>query len=427
MGIHTICVVGLGYIGLPTATIFANAGKMVRGVDVNFTTVKMINAGQAHIEERGLEELLQKVVVEGRLTADTTPTYADVFIIAVPTPHNEDYTANLEAVIAASKDILPYLKKGNIVIVESTIPPRTINDIVAPIIENEGWRVGEDIYVAHCPERVLPGKILDELVNNTRIVGGINKVSAKKAAEVYQCFVKAPILETTALIAEMSKLMENTYRDVNIALANELVKISTDLEINALEVIKMANYHPRVNIHSPGPGVGGHCLAIDPYFIIEKSPQNAVLISNARHINNSMPRFVVESVEKLVRGKEGKIGVLGLTYKGDIDDIRESPSFEIIHSLIEKKYDVKVHDPYAKQSQVPFKLLSLEKTIEGVDCILILTDHSDFQNLDQEMILSKCKSPMILDTKNCVNMKSSEIKYYNFGSLYQLEMQLAPV
>ncbi|MBJ8072273.1 UDP-N-acetyl-D-mannosamine dehydrogenase [Bacillus mycoides] len=424
MTISTVCVVGLGYIGLPTATMFANAGKSVRGVDINFTAVDMINNGKAHIKENGLDELLRKVVEEGKLKADTTPAHADVFIIAVPTPHNEDYTANLDAVVAATKAILPYLKKDNIVIVESTIPPRTINDVVAPIINSSEWKVGEEIYLAHCPERVLPGKILDELVNNTRIVGGVNEISATKAAEVYRSFVKAPILETTALIAEMSKLMENTYRDVNIALANELVKISSDLEIDALEVIKLANHHPRVNIHLPGPGVGGHCLAVDPYFIIEKSPQNAKLISDARHINKSMPQFVIEYVEKLVGKKTDKIAVLGLTYKGDIDDIRESPALLIAQSLMEKGYYLNIHDPYVRASQVPFKMWDFEEAITDADCILVLTDHSDFKNLDQDLIIKKCKKPVILDTKNCVNIDNTNINYYNFGNLYEIEERL---
>ena len=294
-----LCVVGLGYIGLPTAAMFADNGWQVHGVDVNQKAVDMINKGQIHIEEVGLQEMVEKAVENGNLRASTEVEEADCFIIAVPTPHNKDNTANLEYLVQATKSVLGKVQKGNVVIVESTIPPRTINDVVAPLFEEAGWKVGEDIYLAHCPERVLPGRILIELVENNRIVGGINDASTEKAVEVYATFVKGDLLRTSALSAEMSKLMENTYRDVNIALANELVKISEKLGIDALEVIGLANQHPRVNLHLPGPGVGGHCLAVDPYFIIEKAPEESQLIAKARAINNSMPDFVVEQVGKM--------------------------------------------------------------------------------------------------------------------------------
>ncbi|EOQ11114.1 nucleotide sugar dehydrogenase [Bacillus cereus] len=421
MSIQKVCVLGLGYIGLPTAVMFAHAGKQVYGVDINSNTVKTINKGQAHIKEKGLDHLLRKVVTDGSLKASEHPTYADVFIIAVPTPHTKSYTADLEAVVSATKAILPYVKKGNVVIVESTIPPRTMNDIIAPIFNHSGWIVGEDIYLAHCPERVLPGEILKELVYNTRAVGGINKNSTKKAAEIYRSFVKAPIIETEALTAEMSKLMENTYRDVNIALANELVKISNYLKIDALKVIELANYHPRVNLHFPGPGVGGHCLAVDPYFIIEKVPEYAQLISNARYINKSMPQFIVSQLKKLMPEKKGNIAILGVAYKGDIDDIRESPALDIIQLLNDEEYHLKIHDPYVEQSKVSFQLFGLEETLQHADCVLILTDHSQFKNLDSELIVKKCKKPVVLDTRNCTNFSNTQIKYYNLGTIHKIE------
>ncbi|MEY8349329.1 nucleotide sugar dehydrogenase [Bacillus cereus] len=415
-----LCVIGLGYIGLPTSAMFAKAGYHVTGVDVNPIAIEMINQGQIHIEEVGLGELVKEMVEKGRLKASLQPTHADAYIIAVPTPHNADHTANLDYVIEATKSIVRFVKPGNVVIVESTIPPRTIDDVVAPIFKEHGWIVGEDIYLAHCPERVLPGRILIELVENTRIVGGINDISTSKAAELYRSFVTGQILETTAVTAEMSKLMENTYRDVNIALANELVKISQELNVNALDVIRLANHHPRVNLHLPGPGVGGHCLAVDPYFIIEKAPEQSVLISDSREINNSMPTFVTDQVEKMIPSN-GKIAVLGITYKGNIDDVRESPAMTIVDLLTAKGYEVAVHDPHVHQQQVVFNLYDFEEAITGADCVLVLTDHNEFKYLNETSILDHAKKPIILDTRNCVKCENPEIIYINFNNLYELK------
>lgn len=418
----TLCVIGLGYIGLPTAAMFADSGWNVVGVDVNPIAVGKLNQGLIHIEEVGLGELVEKVVRNGNLYAQLEPTNADCFIIAVPTPHNkEDHTANLNYVEAATNSILPYLKEGNIVIVESTIPPRTINDVVAPLIEKQGWKLGENIFLAHCPERVLPGRILIELVENTRIVGGINTKSAEKAADVYRSFVTGNILMTSAVSAEMSKLMENTYRDVNIALANELVKISEKLSIDALEVINLANEHPRVNLHLPGPGVGGHCLAVDPYFIIEKAPEQSVIISDSRIINNSMPQFVISQLNKILPNNKSKVAVFGLTYKGNIDDVRESPAMDIVDILQKEGFKLGIYDPHVRQDQVDFSLSSFEESIDGAECILILTDHNEFKILNENLILERMLNPIIFDTKNCLTVKNSKITYYNFGNLYKIK------
>ncbi|WP_060207201.1 nucleotide sugar dehydrogenase [Sporosarcina koreensis] len=414
---NKLCVVGLGYIGLPTAAMFANHGWQVLGVDVNQKAVDMINKGQIHIEEVGLGEMVAKAVKNGSLKASEKVEEADSFIIAVPTPHTDDNTANLKYLIQATNSVLEKVQKGNVVIVESTIPPRTINDVVAPLFEAANWKVGEDIYLAHCPERVLPGRILIELVENNRIVGGINQASTEKAVEVYSTFVKGELLRTSALSAEMSKLMENTYRDVNIALANELVKISEKLGIEALEVIELANQHPRVNLHLPGPGVGGHCLAVDPYFIIEKAPEESQLIANARIINNSMPGFVVDQVGKRVKDRSSKIAVLGLTYKGNIDDVRESPAMEIVEKLLEEGYTLGVNDPHIGQEQVGFKISSFTDAVEDAECILVLTDHNEFKKLDEEVILAKAKRPLVFDTRNCVRISNEKIEYVNFGNL----------
>ncbi|MFJ7937155.1 nucleotide sugar dehydrogenase [Peribacillus sp. NPDC096622] len=424
MNNRNLCVIGLGYIGLPTAAMFAKVGWNVTGVDVNPVAVDKLNKGEIHIEEDGLEDLVKIVVEAGSLRAQLQPTEADCFIIAVPTPHHEDNTADLSYVIEATKAMVPFLKEGNTVIVESTIPPRTINDIVAPILSEAGWIPGEDIYLAHCPERVLPGRILIELVENTRIVGGINHVSAQRAAEMYRSFVTGAILITRAVSAEMSKLMENTYRDVNIALANELVKISEKLDVDALEVIQLANHHPRVNLHQPGPGVGGHCLAVDPYFIIEKAPEQSILIANSRQINNSMPKFVVNQVTKLLQDKNSKIAVFGLTYKGNIDDIRESPAMDVLSLLQMEGYKLGIYDPHVKQERVNFYLSSFEDAIADAECILILTDHSEFKQLDEEAVLNHMKNPLVFDTKNCVTISSSKINYYNFGSLANIKSPL---
>lgn len=416
-----ISISGLGYIGLPTATMFAKSGWDVTGVDVNPIAVEKLNRGEINIEEVGLEELVKSEVEAGHLKAQLTPSEADCFIIAVPTPFNEDYTADLTYVIEATNAILPILKKGNTVIVESTIPPRTIDDVVAPILIEAGWKPGEDIYLAHCPERVLPGRILIELVENTRIVGGINEESAQKAAAIYRSFVTGDILISSAVSAEMSKLMENTYRDVNIALANELVKISEKLDIDALEVIQLANYHPRVNLHQPGPGVGGHCLAVDPYFIIESAPEQSVLISNARNINNSMPEFVVNQMRKILPETTSKIAVLGLTYKGNIDDVRESPAMEVLELLQKAGYKLGIFDPHIEQEQVNFYLSSFSEAVTDSECVLVLTDHDEFKQLDENVILSQMKKPIIFDTKNCVKILNPNIMYTNFGKLANIK------
>ncbi|RKJ59664.1 nucleotide sugar dehydrogenase, partial [Butyricicoccus sp. 1XD8-22] len=264
-----ICVVGLGYIGLPTAVMFANHGVKVHGVDVNPAAVRSIQEKQLHIEENGLQERLNKAVDEGFLTASTTPEEADVFIVAVPSPINPDKTANLEYVREATKAIVPYVRKGNLVILESTVPPKTVERIMIPELIKTDLEIGVDLFVSHSPERVIPGRIFDELVNNDRIVGGINKKSAEMTKELYETFVKGTIHLTDATTAELVKVMENTYRDVNIAFANELAKMADLLDVNIWEAIKFANYHPRVNVHFPGPGVGGHCIAVDPWFLVE--------------------------------------------------------------------------------------------------------------------------------------------------------------
>lgn len=407
-------MIGLGYIGLPTSAMFANHGHKVVGVDVNSKVVDALNQGEITIEEPGLQGFVRTAVEKGNLRASTVPELSDVFIIAVPTPITSDHNANLLFVEAAIWAILPFVRKEAIVIVESTIPPRTIEDVVNPILAETGLVIGSDIYVAHCPERVLPGQILNELVHNNRIIGGVNEISAKKAAGIYQSFVKGEIYLTDATSAEMAKLMENTFRDVNIALANELALISERLGVNALEVIKMANKHPRVNIHQPGPGVGGHCIAVDPYFIVEKAPEEARLISLAREINSTMPLFVVSQILKLSEFKPRKVAVLGITYKGNIDDIRESPAIEVIGFLKDKGIDISIYDPHVVESE--FHLAnSLEEVLLDADFAVILADHNEFRYENYDQLALLMRTPVLLDTKNCVSSECSIMKLHRLG------------
>ncbi|TDM24607.1 nucleotide sugar dehydrogenase [Macrococcoides canis] len=416
-----LTTIGLGYIGLPTSIMFAKHGVDVVGVDIKQEAVDKLNNGQIHIEEPGLQEALEEVLASGKFKASTIPEQADAYIIAVPTPNNNDEhkSCDISIVMSGVESIVPLLKKGDIVIVESTIAPRTMDDHVKPYLESEGFIIGEDIYLVHCPERVLPGKIMHELVYNNRIIGGITPACVEAGKRVYGTFVKGEMIETQAKTAEMSKLMENTYRDVNIALANELAKICNDLEINVNDVIEMANKHPRVNLHTPGPGVGGHCLAVDPYFIIAEAPEHALLIKLARDINVSMPEYVVRRTKDILSRLGGnKVTVFGLTYKGDVDDIRESPAFDIYEMLTASQYEVVAYDPHVKQE---FVEEDMGTAVKDSHLVLVLSDHSEFKQLT-DGDFDGMRNKYILDTKNVVKTKDEfkEVKYYNFGNLYNL-------
>ena len=409
-----VCIIGQGYIGLPTAALFARNRCEVIGVDVSEEMINNLNKGIVHIEEPGISDIIKRAVNQKEYTASLTPEKADAFIITVPTPYiEESYKCDLSYVITACESVIPYLEKGNTVIIESTIAPMSTDEVIKPIFENAGFTIGEDLYLAHCPERVLPGRIIDELIHNDRIIGGVTPKCAVKAGEVYGQFVEGELILTEAKTAELSKCMENTYRDVNIALANELTKICAEIGVNALDVIRMANKHPRVNLHSPGPGVGGHCLAIDPYFIYAKSPDKARIIKLARDTNNSMPDFVVENVKKIIG--EGKIAVLGVSYKGNTGDDRESPAYEII-SKLSRDYKVDVHDPHVENPN----FLSFTEAVKDSDLILILCDHNEFKDLDYDFISENMTEPVIFDTKNIIKEVPGEIKLINYGNLYEL-------
>ena len=415
----TICVIGLGYIGLPTAVTFANHGVRVHGVDVNEKAVEMIQNKQLHIEENGLQERLDKAIDEGLLTVSTTPIEADIFIVAVPSPINADKTANLEYVRAATASIIPYVKEGNLVVLESTVPPKTVENIMLPELVKTGLEIGTQLYVSHSPERVIPGKIFEELVNNDRIVGGINEKSSQLTKELYETFVKGKIHITDATTAELVKVMENTYRDVNIAFANELAKIAEKIDVNIWEAIHFANFHPRVNIHYPGPGVGGHCIAVDPWFLVELDPE-AAIIHQARITNDGMPEYTALKTNKILAETNktgGKVAVFGLAFKGNVDDMRESPSTEVIVELQKLGLEVVSYDPHIKTNTHPTQTQSLQEATSGADIILVLTDHNEFKELQPTTILDNLNSAIVLDTKNCLQRAEWEAAGFVFYTL----------
>ena len=422
-----ITTIGLGYIGLPTSIMFAKHDVEVVGVDVKQSVIDSLNNGRIHIEEPGLQEALEEVISKGTFKASMTAEKADAFIVSVPTPNRDDQykSCDLTYVLSGVRTALEYAEKGNVIIVESTIAPRSMDDEVKPLVEAAGYTVGEDIFLVHCPERVLPGQIMHELIHNNRIVGGVTPACTEAGAKVYETFVQGEIIKTNAKTAEMSKLMENTFRDVNIALANELAKVCTELEINALDVIEMANKHPRVNLHTPGPGVGGHCLAVDPYFIVAKAPETAKLINLSREINVSMPEFVVENVNKLMTNRGGKVvTVFGLTYKGNVDDIRESPAMDIYEMLkAEGNFEVRAFDPHVQLNWVE---ADLTKAVQNSDLVLVLSDHNEFKQFVAGD-LDAMNEKLIFDTKNVVKTVSTDTEYVNYGNLFEALKKVAVI
>ncbi|AYC28913.1 nucleotide sugar dehydrogenase [Paenisporosarcina cavernae] len=407
----SICVVGLGYIGLPTAVMFANHGHKVHGMDVNSKAVDMIAAKQLHIEENGLQERLNDAIDSGNLTVSTSPVKADVFIIAVPSPIKEDKTANLEYVRTATASVVPFLEKGNLVVLESTVPPRTVEDVMMPELIQAGLEIGTELFVSHSPERVIPGRVFEELVSNDRIIGGINSASAKMTTELYESFVVGKMHETDATTAELVKVMENTYRDVNIAFANELAKIAKTLGVNIWEAIRLANFHPRVNIHMPGPGVGGHCIAVDPWFLVELDPEQAKIIHLARQTNDGMPSYTAQMTVDLLRAKgidAPKVAVFGLAFKGNIDDMRESPSVDVVKQLRGRKVNLTAFDPHIKLNNLDEQTQNQQEALKDANGLLILTDHQAFRALDPEQVGKEMATRVVIDTKNCLDRSKWE-------------------
>ena len=399
MSFERISVIGLGYIGLPTAAIIASRGVDVIGVEVNQHTVDIINQGEIHIVEPDLDIVVRSSVQTGKLKATITPEPADAFMIAVPTPFKDNHQPDLSYIEAAAKAIAPVLEKGNLVILESTSPVGTTEKIAKWLEQARpdltfplDGRENADINVAHCPERVLPGYVLQELVSNDRVVGGLTTACAKKAVTLYELFVKGDCLITNARTAEMAKLTENSFRDVNIAFANELSLICDTLNINVWELVKLANRHPRVNILKPGPGVGGHCIAVDPWFIVSSDPANAKIIRTAREVNDSKPLYVVDRVrEAAERFKKPVIACLGLSFKADIDDLRESPAMNIVEQLTTSidgeilVVEPNINDlPSSLEGKV--RKTELNKAINGADIVLLLVDHKEFRDIQADML-----------------------------------------
>jgi len=404
MSFETISVIGLGYIGLPTAAVFASRKKKVIGVDVNKKAVDTINRGEIHIVEPDLDMVVHAAVTEGYLKAVTIPEPADAFLIAVPTPFKGDHEPDLGYIESASKAIAPVLKKGDLVILESTSPVGATEQMAAWMAEARPDLTfpqthGEesDIRVAHCPERVLPGHVLRELVQNDRVIGGMTKKCSDKAAALYKTFVEGECVITNARTAEMCKLTENSFRDVNIAFANELSIICDKLDINVWELIRLANRHPRVNILQPGPGVGGHCIAVDPWFIVSKTPEQARLIRTAREVNDSKPEWVLDKVKLAVAdflqanpektAREVTIACFGLTFKPDIDDLRESPSLKISENITSMHGgEVLLVEPniHALPEGVRGILVGLDYALEVADIIVLLVDHMHFNGINKK-------------------------------------------
>tara|TARA_B100000700_G_scaffold299451_1_gene366532 strand:- start:2036 stop:3286 length:1251 start_codon:yes stop_codon:yes gene_type:complete len=414
VSIKKICVVGLGYIGLPTAAIIASRGINVVGVDVSEKAVNTINEGKIHIVEPDLDMVVQAAVTTGKLKASLSAEEADVFMIAVPTPFTGDKKPDLSYIAAAAKSIAPFLKKGNTVILESTSP-------VGATEQLSEWLSAErrdlefphnnadspDVFVAHCPERVLPGHVLRELVENDRVIGGISEQCSEKAKQVYQSFVRGECIVTNSRTAELAKLTENSFRDVNIAFANELSMICDKLSINVWELIKLANRHPRVNILNPGPGVGGHCIAVDPWFIVDSVPEKARLIRTAREVNESKPNYVIEQVITAAEDfKRPVIACLGLAFKADIDDLRESPALEITRALAETgSAEVLAVEPNITELPEKLKgkveLVSLSEALERCNVMAVLVDHRQFKQLSMEKLARK----IVIDTRGLLTVQ----------------------
>lgn len=398
--LQKIVVMGLGYIGLPTASMLATKGHTVLGVDVNESAVNTINSGRIHIIEPDLDILVRSAVNSGNLRASLTPEEGDTFILAVPTPFKEEggnpKAPDLSYVEAATRAIAPYLREDNLVILESTSPVGT-TEVIENIISEMRPDLEGKIHTAHCPERVLPGHILRELVDNDRIIGGTTKAAISKARTLYKTFCNGAILETDSRTAELSKLVENSFRDVNIAFANELSVICDKLGISVWETISLANRHPRVNILQPGPGVGGHCIAVDPWFIVSSAPDEARLIRTAREVNDAKPHWVIEKVRaKAERFKAPVIGCLGLTFKANIDDLRESPSMDIVKLLLKSGIGtVMACDPNVSKEKAPFPLHELKDVLKKADILLLLVDHHEFTDIDPQVI----KDKVVIDTK----------------------------
>lgn len=395
-----INVIGLGYIGLPTALMFAKSGVEVIGTDLNENLVESLYKGKLTFEEEGLENLFNEAVESG-IKFTTKYQKTDIYIVAVPTPYiNSSKKLDPQYVVSAVKTILDVCEKGSVLIIESTISPGSIDRYVRPEIENRGVVIGEDIHLVHAPERIIPGNMIYELEHNSRTVGADDPTIGEKVKELYSSFCKSEIIVTDIRSAEMSKVVENTYRDVNIAFSNELAKICRTDNMDVYEIIKIANKHPRVNILKPGPGVGGHCISVDPWFLVGDYPDLTNLILTARKINDSMPTHVLVRIRDMMREHNitdiSKIGIYGLAYKENVDDTRESPTLQLLEKMDEHlAFGVKVYDPFIKERIVDHQFMNFEDFLNEIEILVIITAHDHIKsNLDL------IKEKLILDTKN---------------------------
>jgi UDP-N-acetyl-D-mannosaminuronic acid dehydrogenase len=399
---HKICVIGLGYIGLPTASTFADRGIEVVGVDNNPEIITGLQQGRLHLYEPGLEELVRRVLASGNLRVSSQAEPADAFIIAVPTPFQDGKKADMSYVRSACESVVPHLRKGSLVVLESTSPPRTTAELAKPILERSGLQTGRDFLLAYSPERVLPGRILQELIENARVIGGIDPASAQAGADLYGIIVRGQIIQTDATTAEMVKLMENTYRDINIAAANEFSRLAERFGIDIWEAIQIANLHPRVKILSPGPGVGGHCISVDPWFLVESAQDITPLIHTARKVNDSQPAFVVQKIQSILGDLNGKtIAAFGLAYKPDVDDFRESPAIHCVELLQAAGAGVQVYDPFLKGNLPGMRTFPTpQETVRSADILLLLVNHTAFRNFDPGKIAADTPARLVLDTVN---------------------------
>ena len=390
-----VCIIGLGYIGLPTAALIANKGISVSGIDTNDEIVSTINKGKIHISENGLPSFVKSVILSGKLKAFNKIQLSDIYMICVPTPfhkNNDLPKPNIDYVLSATKSIAPFIKSGDLIILESTSPVGTTEKIQQTLIDCGANLDG--VHIAYCPERVLPGKIMVELVENDRIVGGLTPISTKKVVDFYRLFVKGNIFETDAKTAEMCKLAENSFRDLNIAYANELSIICDKQDINIWNLIKLANKHPRVNILQPGTGVGGHCIAVDPWFIVSQDNDNTKLIRTARDVNNYKTKWVIDKIKSNIdnsnfkAGIKPKIACLGLAFKPNIDDLRESKALEVAETLLADGYEVYAVEPNI-QSHKNLPMLNVLDAIEQADVICVLVKHNEFLQPEIQEKLTK--------------------------------------
>jgi UDP-N-acetyl-D-mannosaminuronic acid dehydrogenase len=401
-----ICVLGLGYVGLPTASLLASAGFRVLGVDINRSTVEALNSGQTHLQEAGLATLVSAACKSGNLSAATQVEPADLFLICVPTPVTERHGVDLRAVESAARAIAPVLRKGNLVILESTSPIGTTRNVVGRILQSTGLEPARDFDLCYCPERVLPGNTLHELINNDRIIGGYTPASAQRAAQIYERFCQGHISLTNDLTAELSKLAENTFRDVNIAVANVFARISEEAGINVWEAIRLANLHPRVKILNPGPGVGGHCIPVDPWFLVDAYPQVTSLLREARLVNDGQAARILDQVATRFPPQPGTtLTILGAAYKAEIDDSRESPAFHLAELAVAAGLNVAIHDPLVAETVYhgfPVRR-DLRACLRGAACAVLMTDHKAYRTLSSTVFSEEMAGRLIYDSRNCLD------------------------